>query len=248
MARVASPRVARRTARRGLMPLWASYLVKIYAWRTMLLGNGIVDWLFEPVGLRRPGHRRGALVHRLHLPLAAVHDPADLRRPRAYPESLVEASSDLGGRAGMTFRRVILPLALPGVVAGSIFTFSLTLGDYITPQLVSNRVPRQRIYDTLGVPNLPLAAAIATVPVIAMASTSSSRGGPAPSSRCERVDLRCASGCASRRRSCSRSSTRRSSDRALRVQRQQHPVVADPGLSLRWFERRSRTGRCAARS
>jgi putative spermidine/putrescine transport system permease protein len=83
------------------------------------------------------------------------------------PGSLLEASADLGARAGFTFRRVVLPLVLPAVVAGSIFTFSLTLGDYITPQLVSNtKLIGNAIYDTLGVPNLPLAAAIATVPVV----------------------------------------------------------------------------------
>jgi putative spermidine/putrescine transport system permease protein len=83
------------------------------------------------------------------------------------PNSLLEASFDLGARGGQTFRRIVLPLALPAVVAGSIFTFSLTLGDYITPDLVSNtRLIGNAVYDTLGVPNLPLAAAIATVPVV----------------------------------------------------------------------------------
>ena len=86
------------------------------------------------------------------------------------PDSLLEASSDLGGRAGMTFRRVILPLALPAVVAGSIFTFSLTLGDYITPTLVSNtKFIGNVVYDAVGVAgNQPLAAAYAMVPVVIM--------------------------------------------------------------------------------
>jgi putative spermidine/putrescine transport system permease protein len=169
MARVARPRVRGALLVAVLMPLWASYLVKIYAWRTMLLGNGIVDWLFQPFGIDGPGLGEGALLivfTYLWLPYMVLPIFAALER---IPESLVEASSDLGGRAGMTFRRVILPLALPGVIAGSIFTFSLTLGDYITPQLVSNtRLLGNAIYDTLGVPNLPLAAAIATVPVIAI--------------------------------------------------------------------------------
>jgi putative spermidine/putrescine transport system permease protein len=169
MARVARPRVRGALLVAVLMPLWASYLVKIYAWRTMLLGNGIVDWLFQPFGIDGPGIGEGALLivfTYLWLPYMVLPIFAALER---IPESLVEASSDLGGRAGMTFRRVILPLALPGVIAGSIFTFSLTLGDYITPQLVSNtRLLGNAIYDTLGVPNLPLAAAIATVPVIAI--------------------------------------------------------------------------------
>ena len=169
MARVAGPRLRGALLVAVLMPLWASYLVKIYAWRTMLLGNGIVDWLFQPFGIDGPGLGEGALLivfTYLWLPYMVLPIFAALER---IPESLVEASSDLGGRAGMTFRRVILPLALPGVIAGSIFTFSLTLGDYITPQLVSNtRLLGNAIYDTLGVPNLPLAAAIATVPVIAI--------------------------------------------------------------------------------
>src|ERR671926_719960 len=86
------------------------------------------------------------------------------------PASLLEASADLGGRAGTTFRRVILPLALPAVVAGSIFTFSLTLGDYITPRLVSStQFIGNVVYDNVGVANnLPLAAAFATVPVLVM--------------------------------------------------------------------------------
>jgi putative spermidine/putrescine transport system permease protein len=169
MARVARPRVRGALLVAVLMPLWASYLVKIYAWRTMLLGNGIVDWLFKPFGIDGPGIGEGALLivfTYLWLPYMILPIFAALER---IPESLVEASSDLGGRAGITFRRVILPLALPGVVAGSIFTFSLTLGDYIAPQLVSNtRLLGNAIYDTLGVPNLPLAAAIATVPVVAI--------------------------------------------------------------------------------
>ena len=167
MARVASPRIRGLLVIAVLMPLWASYLVKVYAWRTMLLGNGVLDWLFSPFGVNAPGIGEGALLlvfTYLWLPYMILPIYAALER---IPESLLEASSDLGGRTGMTFRRVVLPLVLPGVVAGSIFTFSLTLGDYITPQLVSNtRLIGNAIYDTLGVPNLPLAAAIATIPVI----------------------------------------------------------------------------------
>jgi putative spermidine/putrescine transport system permease protein len=169
MARVASPRLRGLLVIAVLMPLWASYLVKVYAWRTMLLGNGVLDWLFAPFGVNAPGIGEGALLlvfTYLWLPYMILPIYAALER---IPESLLEASADLGGRTGMTFRRVVLPLVLPGVVAGSIFTFSLTLGDYITPQLVSNtRLIGNAIYDTLGVPNLPLAAAIATIPVIAI--------------------------------------------------------------------------------
>jgi putative spermidine/putrescine transport system permease protein len=167
LARVATPRTRGLLVVAVLMPLWASYLVKVYAWRTMLLGNGVLNWLLEPFGIRGPGIGEGALwlvfVY-LWLPYMILPIFASLER---IPESLLEASSDLGGRAWLTFRRVVLPLVLPGVVAGSIFTFSLTLGDYIAPQLVSNtRLLGNVIYDTLGVPNLPLAAAIATIPVI----------------------------------------------------------------------------------
>ena len=211
MARVARPRVRGALLVAVLMPLWASYLVKIYAWRTMLLGNGIVDWLFQRFGVDGPGLGGGGAPHRLHLPVAAVHGAADLRRARAHPRVLVEASADLGGRAGMTFRRVVLPLALPGVVAGSIFTFSLTLGDYITPQLVVEH-PSARQRD-LRHPrrggNLPLAAAIATVPVIAIVRLPARRAAyrrlrvAVNESAWVRIGLRVA------RRSCSSSSTRR---------------------------------------
>ena len=122
-----------------LLPLWASYLVKAYAWR-LILQRGRHPQLDPRAG--RPqgaGLRRRRGLARLHLPVAAVHDPADLRRARADPEL---AARGVGRprrpRLAHTFRKVILPLALPAVVAGSIFTFSLTLGDYIVPSLVSS--------------------------------------------------------------------------------------------------------------
>ena len=167
MARVASPRVRGLLIVATLMPLWVSYLVKVYAWRTMLIGNGAIDWALGPIGLGTPGFGEVALwlvFTYLWLPYMILPIYAGLER---IPSSLLEASFDLGARSGQTFRRVVLPLALPAVVAGSIFTFSLTLGDYITPDLVSNtRLIGNAVYDTLGVPNLPLAAAIATVPVV----------------------------------------------------------------------------------
>jgi putative spermidine/putrescine transport system permease protein len=167
MARIASPRVRGLLVVAMLMPLWASYLVKVYAWRIMLLDNGAVDWLLHPIGAHGPGTGEVAIwlvFTYLWLPYMVLPIYAGLER---IPGSLLEASADLGARAGFTFRRVVLPLVLPAVVAGSIFTFSLTLGDYITPQLVSNtKLIGNAIYDTLGVPNLPLAAAIATVPVV----------------------------------------------------------------------------------
>ncbi len=167
MARVAAPRTRGLLIVAVLMPLWVSYLVKVYAWRTMLIGNGAIDWALGPLGLGSPGFGEVALwlvFTYLWLPYMILPIYAGLER---IPGSLIEASSDLGARGAQTFRRVILPLALPAVVAGSIFTFSLTLGDYITPDLVSNtRLIGNAVYDSLGVPNLPLAAAIATVPVV----------------------------------------------------------------------------------
>ena len=140
MARVASPRKRGMLVIAVLMPLWAAYLVKVYAWRIVLQGNGILEWLLTPLGLPAPGlDRADQLLDRVQLPVAAVHDPAALRRPRADPA--LAPRGILGpGRpiASTTFRRVVLPLVFPALVAGSIFTFSLTLGDYITPDLVSD--------------------------------------------------------------------------------------------------------------
>ena len=150
------------------MPLWASYLVKVYAWRIILSRNGPLNWALEPFGLDGAGLHDDRHVARLLVPLAAVHDPAALRGLERIPDSLLEASSDLGARGLGTFRRVILPLAFPALVAGSIFTFSLTLGDYITPQIVmaGNQFIGNVVYTNVGVANnLPLAAAFATVPV-----------------------------------------------------------------------------------
>ena len=121
------------------MPLWSCYLVKVYAWRTMLSADGVINWALGPLGHPRARlrHHRGLAGD--ELPVAAVHDPADLRRARAHPQLPARARRRTSGpRPFTTFRRVILPLAFPAVVAGSIFTFSLTLGDYITPRLVSN--------------------------------------------------------------------------------------------------------------
>ena len=108
-------------------------------------------------------------MDRAELPLAAVHDPADLRRARADP--LVAARGVVGSRrpAGTTFRRVVLPLVFPALVAGSIFTFSLTLGDYITPDLVSDaKFIGNVIYDNSSLGNLPLAAAYSLLPIVIM--------------------------------------------------------------------------------
>jgi putative spermidine/putrescine transport system permease protein len=170
MARLASARTRGILVVSILLPLWSGYLVKVYAWRLILSQNGLLNSLLGPVGLSGPGYSDVAvwLVETyLWLPYMIIPIYAGLER---IPSSLLEASSDLGGRAGFTFRRVILPLALPAVVAGSIFTFSLTLGDYITPTLVSNtKFIGNVVYDFNGVSgNQPFAAAYAMIPVTIM--------------------------------------------------------------------------------
>jgi putative spermidine/putrescine transport system permease protein len=170
MAKVAAPRTRALLAVAVLMPLWASYLVKVYAWRTILSEEGILNWALDPFGLHGPGFGAVAtwlVFSYLWLPYMILPVYAGMER---IPDSLLDAAGDLGARPGRTFRNVILPLALPAVVAGSIFTFSLTLGDYITPQLVSNtQFIGNVVYANVGVANnLPLAAAFATVPVAIM--------------------------------------------------------------------------------
>lgn len=170
MAKVATPRTRAGLAVAVLMPLWASYLVKVYAWRTILNEDGILNWALHPLGAKGPGYGVVAtwlVFSYLWLPYMILPIYAGLER---IPNSLLDASGDLGGKPGVTFRRVVLPMAFPAVVAGSIFTFSLTLGDYITPQLVSSKqFIGNVVYANVGVANnLPLAAAFATVPVVVM--------------------------------------------------------------------------------
>ena len=170
MAKVASPRMRALLVVAVLMPLWSSYLVKVYTWRIMLSNEGIVNWLLEPIGLEGPGFGNVAtwlVFSYLWLPFMILPIYAGLER---IPNSLIDASGDLGASSWPTFRRVILPLALPALVAGSIFTFSLTLGDYITPTLVSStQFIGNVVYANVGIANnLPLAAAFATVPVVIM--------------------------------------------------------------------------------
>ena len=170
IARVASARTRGILFISILLPLWSGYLVKVYAWRLILAQTGVLNSFLAPLGLHGPGYSDAAvwLVESyLWLPYMIIPIVAGLER---IPSSLLEASSDLGGRVGMTFRRVVFPLVFPAVVAGSIFTFSLTLGDYITPMLVSNtRFIGNVVYDFVGVAgNQPLAAAFAMVPVTIM--------------------------------------------------------------------------------
>jgi putative spermidine/putrescine transport system permease protein len=168
MARVASRRTRGLLIVSILLPLWSGYLVKVYAWRLILNESGVLNWALGPLGLHGPGYGDTAVwlvMSYLWLPYMIVPIYAGLER---IPRSLLEASGDLGGRAGTTFRRVILPLVLPAVAAGSIFTFSLTLGDYITPTLVSGtQFIGNIVYSNISV-NRPLAAAYALVPVAIM--------------------------------------------------------------------------------
>jgi putative spermidine/putrescine transport system permease protein len=168
MARVASPRTRDVLVVAVLVPLWASYLVKAYAWRTILSDNGVINWALEPLGLSFDGYSSAGLwlvFTYLWLPFMILPIYAGLER---IPGSLLEASADLGGRSLRTFLRVTLPLVFPAVVAGSIFTFSLTLGDYIAPDLItSQQFIGTVIYDQRGV-NLPVAAAYTFVPIAVM--------------------------------------------------------------------------------
>lgn len=170
MARVATPRVRGLLVVAVLMPLWASYLVKAYAWRLILAEDGILNWALAPLGLSGPGFGDVAVwlvFTYLWLPYMILPVFAGLER---IPGSLLEASADLGGRGWTTFRRVILPLSFPALVAGSIFTFSLTLGDYIAPTLVSNTIFIGNAIQAQVGPggNLPFAAAYALVPLAVM--------------------------------------------------------------------------------
>jgi len=175
MARVASPRVRSVLFVLTLLPLWASYLARVYAWRLILDQDGILNWSLRKVGLPSANiaYTNTAVwivFSYIWLPFMILPVYAALER---IPHSYIEASRDLGARGGRTLRSVVLPLALPGLVAGSIFTFSLTLGDYITPLLVGGGGGTQFIgnvvYDSVNISsNLPFAAAYATVPLAVM--------------------------------------------------------------------------------
>jgi putative spermidine/putrescine transport system permease protein len=168
MAKIASRRGKAILIVAVLLPLWSSYLVKVYSWRTMLSANGVINWALAPFGLHGPGFGGTAVwlvMSYLWLPYMILPIYAGLER---IPNSLISASEDLGASPFTTFRRVILPLAFPAVVAGSIFTFALTLGDYITPRLVSNdQFIGNVIFDNIS-NNLPFASALALVPIVVM--------------------------------------------------------------------------------
>lgn len=169
-----------------MMPLWSAYLVKVYAWKLLLSKEGVVGWTFEAVGLGfvleailsipviggpslSTSYLGTFLVFTyVWLPYMILPVQAALER---VPKSLVEAAADLGASPGKTFRSVILPLALPGLAAGSIFTFSLTLGDFIIPQIIggSTIFIGQAVLIHQGTAgNIPLAAAFTVVPIVVM--------------------------------------------------------------------------------
>ena len=170
-----------------MLPLWSSYLVKIYAWKLILAKEGILTWLLAklhllwvldgwlslPVvgGNSLSVSATGTFIAFVYvwLPFMILPTQAALER---VPGNLIEASADLGATPRQTFRTVLLPLALPGIVAGSIFTFSLTLGDYIIPQIIgsSRLFIGQAVYAQQGTAgNVPLAAAFSVVPIVIMA-------------------------------------------------------------------------------
>jgi putative spermidine/putrescine transport system permease protein len=174
MARVASGRVRQLLFTAVLLPLWASYLARVYAWIVILQKGGTLSWLFQKAGLGAVniGYTNTAMwlvFSYIWLPFMIVPVYSAFER---IPDSLLEASGDLGARGWRTMRSVLLPLVAPGVVAGSIFTFSLTLGDFITPLLVggaSSNFIGNVIYSNLGTAgNLPFAAALAVVPIVIM--------------------------------------------------------------------------------
>ncbi|MGQ0849047.1 MAG: ABC transporter permease [Actinomycetota bacterium] len=187
VARYANPRTKSLLVLGILLPLWSSYLVRVYAWKLILAAEGIINWFLSRLGLG--GVLQGVLdlpvvggpslsvsylgqfvvFTYIWLPYMILPIQTALER---VPRSYLEASADLGARPATTFRKVVWPLAIPGVAAGSIFTFSLTLGDYIIPTVIGDSSPfiGLAIYSQQGVAgNLPLAAAFSFVPIAIMA-------------------------------------------------------------------------------
>ncbi|MFE9727934.1 ABC transporter permease [Streptomyces sp. NPDC005794] len=166
-ARIASPKWRPLLVVAILTPLWASYLVKAYAWRLILAEGGLLDWALKPFGLEGPGYGLTATVlvlTYLWLPYMILPIHAGLEQ---IPANLLDASADLGARTGRTFRSVVLPIILPSIAAGSVFTFSLSLGDYIAVQIVGGKsqLIGNLIYSNITL-DPPLAAALGTVPVV----------------------------------------------------------------------------------
>jgi len=174
MARLASPRTRAALFVLVLLPLWASYLARVYAWRLILAKEGVLNWTLEQLGLPTVGiaYSNWAMwivFSYIWLPFMILPVYAAMER---IPDSYLEASTDLGAKGWRTTRSIVLPLAFPGIVAGSIFTFALTLGDYITPTLVggaSSQFIGNVVYSSVGIANnVPFAAAYAVVPLAVM--------------------------------------------------------------------------------
>ncbi len=187
MARYASPRMKAFFYVGVMLPMWTSYLVKVYAWRLVLAKQGVLSWFVDQLGLTPAleyalttpviggpslaSSYLGMFIVFVYmwLPFMILPLTAALER---VPQSLLQASADLGARPGQTFRNVVLPLALPGLAAGSVFTFSLTLGDYIIPSVVGapGYFIGMMVYQQQGTAgNLPLAAAFSVVPILLIA-------------------------------------------------------------------------------
>jgi putative spermidine/putrescine transport system permease protein len=173
-ARIARPRTRTFLFISVLLPLWSSYLIRVYIWRLILAQDGVLNWWLEKLGLpdQHLAYTNWAvwiIFSYVWLPFMILPIYGALER---IPESYIEASRDLGASGFLTFRRVIMPLALPGVVAGSIFTFALTLGDYVTPLLAggaSSQFIGNVVYDSVGISNnVPFAAAFAAIPLAVM--------------------------------------------------------------------------------
>jgi putative spermidine/putrescine transport system permease protein len=173
-ARIASRRLQAALFVAVLIPLWSSYLVRVFAWRLILAKDGILNWFVGNVGLGslNIGYSNWAMwivFSYIWLPFMILPVWAAIER---VPDSFIEASADLGARGWRSFRLILLPLILPGIVAGSIFTFSLTLGDFITPTLVGGAGSTfigNVVYQEVGISNnVPFAAAFATVPLVIM--------------------------------------------------------------------------------
>ncbi|HEX7263989.1 MAG TPA: ABC transporter permease [Candidatus Dormibacteraeota bacterium] len=175
MARVASRRAQTLLFAAVLLPLWASYLARVYSWILILNHSGLLNWSLQSIGLppANIGYTYVAMwivFAYIWLPFMIIPTYAALER---VPETLLEAAADLGAPRWRAIRDIVLPLAIPGVIAGSIFTFSLTLGDYITPILVGGAGSTfigNVVFSSIGVANnVPFAAALAMVPVAIMA-------------------------------------------------------------------------------
>lgn len=174
MARVASRRLQTILFAAVLLPLWASYLARLYAWILILNHSGVLNWSLTSIGLPAANIAYTNIAmwivfSYIWLPFMIIPTYAALER---IPDSLLEAAADLGARRWRTVRDVVVPLALPGIVAGSIFTFSLTLGDYITPVLIGGGISfiGNVVYSNIGIANnVPFAAALALFPIVIMA-------------------------------------------------------------------------------